>query len=497
VTGTDLASAAPAALPDRPPGALARGTLGRRLAVRVVALVALVAVLLSVASAFTAYRVMINQVDQQLTAATGRIRSDPRGDDDRGPRPGDSLLLPGMPIGTVIYARTDRQAAAGILIEGGTQRLTDHQVTELEEASLQDGTRSALLADLGRYRLRTLTTDGKTLVVALPLAQVDRAMILMLRAAAVLTLFVLAVAILVVRAVVVRNLRPLNRLAATATQVSRMELERGDVDLGVRVAEQDADPASEVGRVGQAFNFMLANVEDALATRHASETKVRQFVADASHELRNPLASIRGYAELTRRNRADLPPDTQFAMSRIESESERMSRLVEDLLLLARLDSDPRLNLRPTDVTEVVVNAVSDARAAGPEHRWVFDLAPEPVEAKADPHRLHQVVANLLANARTHTPAGTTVTARVRREDTWAIIEVADDGPGIPPDIVDRVFERFARGDASRVRKTSTGSTGLGLAIVAAVVDAHHGTVQVNSSEQGTTFTVRIPAVSA
>ena len=190
---------------------------------------------------------------------------------------------------------------------------------------------------------------------------------------------------LAARAVVARSLRPLNRVAATAQQVSQLELDRGEVALAVRVPPADADPASEVGRVGQAFNHMLNNVEEALAARQASETKVRQFVADASHELRNPLAAIRGYAELTRRSRDELPPDAAYAMSRVESEADRMSHLVEDLLLLARLDSGPDLDLQPTDLTEVVVNAVSDARAAGPDHVWRLAVPDEPVVGAGRP----------------------------------------------------------------------------------------------------------------
>ena len=158
---------------------------------------------------------------------------------------------------------------------------------------------------------------------------------------AILALLAVGGAVVAARAVVARSLRPLNRVAATAQQVSQLELDRGEVALAVRVPPEDADPASEVGRVGQAFNHMLNNVDDALAARQASETKVRQFVADASHELRNPLAAIRGYAELTRRSREQLPSDAAYAMSRVESEADRMSHLVEDLLLLARLDSGP------------------------------------------------------------------------------------------------------------------------------------------------------------
>ena len=208
-----------------------------------------------------------------------------------------------------------------------------------------------------------------------------------------------------------RSLRPLNRVAATAQQVSQLPLDRGEVALAVRVPPADTHPDSEVGRVGLALNHMLNNVEEALAARQASETKVRQFVADASHELRNPLAAIRGYAELTRRSGEAIPPDAAYAMSRVESEADRMSRLVEDLLLLARLDAGPALDIQPTDLNALLIDAVSDGRAAGPDHSWSLSLPDELVTVPADQFRLHQVVANLLANARTHTPAGTRVEA--------------------------------------------------------------------------------------
>jgi len=302
------------------------------------------------------------------------------------------------------------------------------------------------------------------------------------------------------RALVIRDLRPLNRVAAAAQQVSDLPLDRGEVALAVRVAPVDSDPTSEVGRVGQALNHMLNNVEDALAARQASEVKLRQFVADASHELRNPLAAIRGYAELTRRSREELPKDAAYAMSRVESEAERMSYLVEDLLLLARLDSGPDLDLGPVDLSELVVNAVSDARAAGPDHAWQLAVPSEPVVALGDRHRLYQVVANLLANARTHTPAGTRVEAGIAVHDGQAVITVTDSGPGIPPEIRDHAFERFTRADVSRVRTEGApagGSTGLGLAIVSAVVDAHQGTVRVNSEPGRTEFVVTLPLFAA
>ena len=209
-----------------------------------------------------------------------------------------------------------------------------------------------------------------------------------------------------------------------------MDLGSGEVDLPIRVDPALTDPRSEVGQVGHALNHMLNNVEGALESRQQSEVKVRQFVADASHELRNPLASIRGYAELTRRRRGEMCPESQFAMDRIESEATRMSALVEDMLLLARLDNDQKLELAPIDLVEVVLNAVSDAQAAGSDHIWTLDVPNEEITVMADADRLMQVVVNVLSNARKHTPAGVTVHTTVTARDGQAVVAIADNRIG-------------------------------------------------------------------
>ena len=491
------------------PSPFGRGTLARRLLVRVVALVAAAALLLSVLTTLATEQLLVSQVDGQLDAVTDRLRRDPdRGGYGPGPRGG--LLQPGQPIGTLYaaYGTDGSSLSSGRLAERGQRPELSATAIEQLRAVPSNGERSSVLIDgVGRYRVvgypATIVDDGRsragTLVVGIPLAQVDRLLIQLMGLEALLTLLAIVGAVVAARAVVAQSLRPLNRVASTAQQVSQLELDRGEVALAVRVPPADADPASEVGRVGNAFNHMLNNVEDALAARQASETKVRQFVADASHELRNPLAAIRGYAELTRRSREEMPSDAAYAMARVESEADRMSHLVEDLLLLARLDSGPYLHLQPVDLTEVVLNAVSDARAAGPNHVWRLSVPDDPVVGLADRHRLHQVVANLLANARTHTPPGTVVETGVFVEAGEAVITVTDNGPGIPPDIQPRVFERFTRADASRVRTPGAaagGSTGLGLAIVAAVVDAHSGRVTVDSVPGHTCFVVTVPLVT-
>src|SRR5262249_46973424 len=254
-------------------------------------------------------------------------------------------------------------------------------------------------------------------------------------------------------ALIVRGtLRPLRRVAATATRVSELRLDRGEVQLAQRVPERDTDPNTEVGQVGNALNRMLDHVGSALEARHASEMQVRQFVADASHELRPPLAAIRGYAELSRRSRAPISGEIAHVLGRVESEAKRMTGLVEDLLLLARLDAGRPLAHDPVDLTMLVVDAVSDAHAAGPRPFWQLDLREEPVTVVGDQQRLHQVLANLLANARTHTPEGTTVTVAVSATTDFAVLQVIDFGPGIPEELQPHIFERFARGDSSRSR---------------------------------------------
>lgn len=495
--------------PTDVPGTFARGTLGRQLLVRVLLIVAAIAVLLSGASTLAVSRQLINNADRQLFAIVDRLR-----EPGSGYQTADALLRGGQPIGTLYAAYVagngDRENSGMLASTHGPQvvkaTLTDSVLQQLSTVDPGTGPTTLQLTGLGRYRVAAYpaeftTGEQGTLVVGIPLSDMDRVLSRTVLVAVSVSLLALIGAAVAVQAVVRRSLRPLNRVAATAQQVSQLKLDRGDVTLAMRVPDSEADPVSEVGRVGQAFNHMLDNVDGALAARQTSEKKLKQFIADASHELRNPLASIRGYAELTRRDRDQLPSDTAYALGRVESEAERMSSLVEDLLLLARLDSGPGIEVRPVDVTELLINAVSDARAAGPDHQWSLELGSldhgdqPPATVIGDRNRLHQAVVNLLANARTHTPPGTTVHAGLQVDGPDVVISVADNGPGIPADIRDRVFERFTRGDDSRARTgdQAGGSTGLGLAIVAAVAEAHHGTVRVTSVPQNTRFELRLP----
>ncbi|MCU1425670.1 MAG: two-component system sensor protein, partial [Microbacteriaceae bacterium] len=345
---------------------------------------------------------------------------------------------------------------------------------------------------LGRYRVvASLGADGETVIVGMSLDEVASTVNNLLVVIAVVTLLGLAIAFLVGTAIVRVALRPLERVVATAAHVAELPLDRGDVALAVRVPDEDSDPRTEVGQVGASINRMLGHISSALTAREASERKVRTFVADASHELRTPLASIRGYSELTRRGGHDLPADVVHALGRVESESVRMTSLVEDLLLLARLDDGRGFESEPVDLGVLMTDVVSDAYAAGPDHEWTLEPPEHAVTVRGDSARLHQVMANLLTNARVHTPAGTSVVASVAVGEGVAMIGVRDNGPGIDPAVVGAVFERFARGDTSRSR--AAGSTGLGLAIVAAIVEAHGGTVGVESRPGHTQFTVTLP----
>jgi two-component system OmpR family sensor kinase len=272
--------------------------------------------------------------------------------------------------------------------------------------------------------------------------------------------------------------------------VSTQELSSGDTAIETRVPRELTDEQSEVGQVAAALNTLLDHVDRALAARHHSEQQVRQFVADASHELRTPLATIRGYAELSRRAQDD-PEALLTALGKVEIEADRMSGLVADLLLLARLDSGRALAREDVDLTRLLLEAVADARVVAPDHTWQLVLPEEPVTVVGDEARLRQVVTNLLGNAHSHTPAGTTVTVTASTRDQDVVIAVHDDGPGVPPELVDEVFDRFTRGDSSRTR--ASGGAGLGLSLVSAIAQAHGGTAGVTSQPGDTTFTVALP----
>lgn len=513
-------------------------TLRTRLVVSAVSLIAVVAAVIGSVTAIAFHSYMYGKLDDQLHSVAERAQRPP------GPGPVPQALRAagplgfvgggGQPLGTFgALLGDDGDVTASKVVEDSGLRaqesakpLTGEQRSALEEAApgTGEGARSVDLPGLGGYRVEAATTiEGYTVLVGIPSAEVSGALTTLIVVEVCVTAAGLLAASIAGTVLVGVALRPLRRVAATATRVSELPLHSGEVALLERVPDAEADPRTEVGQVGAALNRMLGHVGSALTARQESETRVRQFVADASHELRTPLASIRGYAELTRRatGSRDAPepdPVTRHALGRIESEADRMTGLVEDLLLLARLDSGRPLSYGSTDLLPLVVDAISDARAAGQgpadqgapgqvapgqdaRHRWRLELPAEPVTVRADPDRFQQVLVNLLANARTHTPPGTIVTVSVRppvRAGGPVTLEVRDDGPGIPAELLPHVFERFARGDASRSRGagtgTATGSTGLGLAIVQAVVSAHGGRVRVDSEPGRTAFVIELPA---
>ncbi|WP_077087264.1 sensor histidine kinase [Mycobacterium rhizamassiliense] len=480
-------------------------SLRLRLLVGQLVVLALVCIGITAATELALNQNLMKQLDTQLGAASYRSalmypepnRPGWHHEHSNYPRPGPGprfLDAPGQPAGMVAAVVSEGTTVdAGYLTSSGTRAaLSDKAQSQLAAISGSRNPTTLDLDGLGRYRVVAAPSrrGGDLIVTGLSMSDVDATSVRMLVIFGIVTAVALAAATIAGLVIIRRALAPLRRVAATARKVADLPLSRGEVELPVRVREGDANPSTEVGQLGSALNRMLDHVAAALEARQASETRVRQFVADASHELRTPLAAIRGYTELTQRMGDDREA-VAHAMSRVASETERITRLVEDLLLLARLDSAQPLEREPVDLSRLAVDAVSDAHVAGPDHQWELDLPEEPVMVTGDAARLHQVLTNLLANARIHTGAGTVVTTRLSTEPTQSVLRVIDNGPGIPTALQSEVFERFARGDTSRSRKG--GSTGLGLAIVSAVVKAHNGTISVASSPGHTEFTVRLP----
>ena len=487
-------------------------TLRRRLVISVVALFTLLSIVVGGISVFVLYGNLTAPINEQLQSsanfmdhrdAPGSGGGTPGGNPVRGLQPGSITAT------YIVGSGISGQQSASFSFRGGATTLTKAQLAPLRAMNTSDTLTDISIPGIGGFRaIRTakliggvLSSSGEVQSVtyygyfAYPLAQTQSTLTRFGLALGGISLAGILLVALATWFIVSYALRPLRRVAATASEVASMELDRGEVDLSVRVPEADTDTRTEVGQVGAAFNTMLGHVGAALQARQASESRVRQFVADASHELRTPLASIRGYAELTRRGNYDLPKDVTHSLGRVESEAVRMTSLVEDLLLLARLDAGRDIETAPVDLTRILVDCVSDAHAAGPDHKWELNVPDEPAMIEADSQRIHQVFVNLLANARVHTPAGTRVKVALSSSPKGAVVTVNDNGPGIPKAMQDDLFERFARGDSSRSR--ASGSTGLGLAIVKAVVDAHGGTVSLTSRKGSTTFRVELPLAAS
>jgi len=479
-------------------------SLTGRLIATVVALVVVTTALVAVVTALVMRSSLTGQLDAQVGQALDRQVARYTNQGPLGPPPGSDgdddrhVRFSGGDAAGTLNAQFDAVGQRGSVVSSSadTHKLSGKALSELKGVPDDNETHRVDLPGVGSYQVKAISSSDQSikLVAGQTTRQVDDAVSSVVFAEVLLGLGAVGVAVVAARLLVRRQLRPLRDVAATAHEVSTMPLSSGAIGTTVRVPDQLTDEHTEVGQVGAALNTMLEHVEAALDERHRSETQIRQFVADASHELRTPLATIHGYAELSRRTTDD-PAQLVRAMSKVEGEADRMSSLVEDMLLLARLDAGRPLARDEVDLTRLVLETVGDARVVGPEHRWSLDLPDEPVLVPGDEQRLHQVVTNLTNNARRHTPPGTTVTVGARPEGDQVVLSVTDDGPGMPPDLVRTAFERFTRGDSSRTRES--GGAGLGLSLVQAISAAHQGSVSVESQPGRTRFEVRLPAPAA
>jgi two-component system OmpR family sensor kinase len=474
-------------------------TLAVRLVVTAMALVAVVSMLVATVATIAIRSSLLDRLDNNVLSAAGRAGDGDR-DGDRGrdvdgdgdsPPPNPSNQGPGTLIAIV---GTPAQGSSGYVLteqRGGQRQLSTVTLGQLADIPVDESVHGVHLTALGSYRVTAVARPGGgTLISGLPTRPVEETVNALIEYEVVLILLGVLTAGGLGTVLVRRQLRPLNEVADTAHAVAELPLSSGDIDLTERVPARLTDERTEVGRMGAALNVLLAHVETSLEARHRSEQQVRQFVGDASHELRTPLATIHGYAELSRRTPDD-PLALSNALAKVETEADRMSGLVEDLLLLARLDAGRPLERVEVDVTRLLLESVADARVLAPAHRWQLDLPDEPVTLVGDEPRLHQVVTNLLGNARSHTPPGTTVTVSARVAADNVQVLVHDDGPGLAEGLAGTVFERFTRGDSSRTR--TSGGAGLGLSLVSAIAEAHGGSAGVESRPGSTTFSVLLP----
>ncbi len=516
-------------------------TISGKLIVGLVVLLGAASIIVSVVTAQSLNNSLMSSLNTELQAASMRWQNcvfPPQGNHADAYTDTDSgLNCYGQATGTFQAELTGRTFSNLGVVPGGCQLSAADEKTllALPTAPLPPGgqngpggqggpgatslpTHTVTLTSLnGEYLLtKVQASSDDVLITGLPLATVDNTLNYVENTEHVVFAAVLLLAVVLGAGLIQVSLRPLRRVAATATRVTELPLDSGEVTLPAGVP--DTDPRTEVGRVGAAFNRMLFHVERALGRRAASEARLRRFAADASHELRTPLSAIRGYAELALRHQGPVPEDVTHALRRVQSESARMTVLVDDLLLLARLDAGRPLERQPVDLSRLVIETTSDARVARGDHHWRLDLPDEPVMVQGDEHRLHQVMANLLSNAGKHTPAASTVSVALALGATATVtgattagtaavqrgvvpsgprveLSITDDGPGIPPELLPDLFERFTRGDTGRAREVSAAgkSTGLGLAIVDAVVAAHGGCITVTSRPGMTRFAILLP----
>ncbi|WP_433354498.1 sensor histidine kinase [Micromonospora saelicesensis] len=488
----------------------------------VTSVLALVAVALLVISSLTAY-FLRNYLEGQVD---GQVRSTAQGLGQLLPKLRSGEVGAMLPSDYVVIVADEQQVYPPKYDDLSYDRDQLPAVpTSRAGFEAAEGEPQTVLSHNGYTRWRVYYApqpDGSVLAVGQPLTDVDRAVKQLVWIDLLVGGAVLIMLASVGAAIVRTSLKPLVEIEQTAAAIAGGDLTRRVPDP----EEGQAEPTSELGRLSRALNAMLTQIEAAFTARAASETsarwaesaardaaaaaqasearairseeRMRQFVADASHELRTPLTTIRGFAELYRQGAARAPQQTAGLLRRIEDEAARMGLLVEDLLLLARLDMERPLSLTPVELPVLASDAVQAARAMAPDRRIELEIAPEsgPLVVSADDARLRQVIGNLVTNALTHTPPEAEIRVRLRAEPGgFAVVEVADTGPGLSAEQAERVFERFYRADAARTRRAdgNTG-TGLGLAIVAALVAAHHGSVEVAETPGGgATFRVRLP----
>ena len=459
-------------------------SLKARLLAVVVSLTALGLIVAGIVTYAALRSFLVDRVDHTASGSAEAIaRSLERGRPGPGAFDAIGTANPGLYVGSVSDG-TVRWAAIGT--RPGDRPLPQPNLSAERAAGAADGgpiTVSAVEGDTRfRVQLEPLGRSGQLLVVAAPLNEVDDTLHQLVVVEGLVALAVLSGVLLVGLYLVRVGLRPLGRIETTAAAIA-------GGDLSQRV--ENHDPRTEVGRLGGALNAMLGQIEEAFDERTASENRLRRFVADASHELRTPLAAVRAYAELFDRGARERPEDLERAMTGIQRESRRMGLLVDDLLLLARLDQGRPLERQPVELGEVAREAVEAARTLDPGREIELE-ANGPVVVQGDKERLRQVVDNLLANVRAHTPPGSAASVRVRNGGAQAVLEVADSGPGLQSEQLEHVFERFYRGDSSRSR--DAGGAGLGLAIAAAIAESHGGKATVVNEGRGggTGLTVRV-----
>jgi len=462
-------------------------SLRGRLLIGVISLVVLGLLVANIATYISLQSFLVSRVDDELRAGVDEV-ANTLGAPSRGP-----IQHTAFPVGTVAELLGPDGKVLNVKVVGQGFGTVDSAVTPKLPATLPnagaDTPATPFTVDGSDGKTQFRMTDwpegrfgGDYIVLAVPLNDIQSTLRGLLLSEALISLGVVAGTALLAFLIIQFGLRPLRRMGAAAGEIAAGDLSR-------RV--EPATPKTEIGRLGLALNAMLSQIEAAFAQRTASEQRLRRFIADASHELRTPLTSIRGYSEMLRRGAAQSRTDSDLARRRIEEESVRMSALVDDMLLIARLDQGRPLENKPVDLQAIARDAVDDARAVAPQ-REITLSASEPVMVNGDDTRLRQVLSNLVRNALVHTPSRTPIEVAVTTEDSVARMSVADHGPGLPPDAAPRIFEPFYRGDPSRSR--DSGGAGLGLSIVSAVVTAHGGRVDVKeTSGGGSTFEVELP----